>query len=229
MSDAHIQNLYEKQYGLHRDGHIVCQNSIHDLKKAHRRVKNVLEAFRIFNCRAGAEVLDVGCGLGFYTHALSSTGARVTGFDFSAIGVEVAKATFPDCQFSRGTWPADIERAPKFDLVWAVDLSAINTFSITRIDQQFVKEALARLKPGGCIIVGWSTDLSGRTRGNWSNWSFDTLNQLKDVCGFSSPMVADARYSWLSGIMIWVGSRVGKSIPIFMCRRKDATTLGDLA
>src|SRR6187551_739183 len=105
MSDPKTSEFYDQQYGLHRDGKIVCQNSVHDLGKAQRRVKNMLRAFRISNLREGAEVLDVGCGLGYYSSALSATGAKVTGIDLSEVGVKVAQATFPNCEFRCAAWP----------------------------------------------------------------------------------------------------------------------------
>ena len=221
MSEPKTSEFYDQQYGLHRDGKIVCQNSVHDLDKAQRRVKNMLRAFRISNLREGAEILDVGCGLGYYSSALAAaTGAKVTGIDLSQVGVNLARTAFPNCEFRCAAWPHDIERVPRFDLIWAVDFSVINTFDLQVIRQQFVEEAMVRLKPGGSVVVGWSTDFSGQAKGNWSHWSVATLKEFRTTLGFSAPMVAETTQSWVSYPMIQAGRLMGRSLPIFMVRKK---------
>jgi len=221
MSEISTKELYERQYQLHRDGQAICQNSVHDLDKARRRVGNMFHAFKISAGRSDLEILDVGCGLGYYTKALASTGARVTGIDLSQVGVDVARKTFPECRFRCGAWPEDVEKKAQFDVIWAVDLSVINTFDVHRIYQDFVVEAMARLKLGGCMVVGWSTNFSGRNIGNWSHWSAGMFKSLNKVCGLSSPMVAETRKPWMSSIIIRTGQLFGKSVPIFMFRRKN--------
>jgi len=190
------------------------------MAKAGRRVRNVLRAFRLIDRIQGAKVLDVGCGLGYYTQALSVLGAAATGIDYSETGVEVARATFPECRFQCASWPDGVERDESFDIIWAVDFSVINTFDIQVIKQRFVEEALERLTPGGCIVVGWSTNLSGLCIGNWSHWSVSMLGELGRACGFSQPQVAEAQYAWSSCVMIQVGRAIRRSLPIFMIRRK---------
>jgi SAM-dependent methyltransferase len=216
------KELYERQYQLHRDGQAVCQQSVCDLAKSRRRVTNVLSAFDISDCCKGGEVLDVGCGLGYYSKALSSAGANVTGVDLSQVGVEIARTAFPDCKFICAEWPNGISRSPKYDMIWAVDLSLINTFDTQFINRHFIQEALARLKPNGCIVVGWSTDFSGRTIGNWSHWSMAVLDELNRTCGLSSPFVGEARNWWMSRAMMQAGRLLRRSVPTFLFRRMQA-------
>lgn len=221
MTQATLQEFYERQYTLHRDGGAECCTSIHDLGKASRRVRNVVRAFGIDRCRSGAEILDVGCGLGYYTRALSVTGACVAGIDLSGVGVKLAQAAFPECRFWRAAWPDEIERAPSFDVIWAVDFSLLNTFDVQTIRRDYVEEALARLKPGGWLVIGWSTNLSGRSLGNWAHWSMETLRELRQVCGLSPALVAEAPAPGVNWAMMLAGRLLRRSLPIFMCRRKQ--------
>jgi SAM-dependent methyltransferase len=169
----------------------------------------------------GANVLDVGCGLGYYTKALSATGAFVTGLDFSNSAIEVAKAGFPECKFQQGTWPEDISDEPQFDLIWVVNFSLINTFDVNVIDEKLVQPALKRLKTAGWLVIGWNTDFSGRAIEGYSHWSLDTLKQLQDVCSLSQPIVPERGTICLSGMTVRIAYLLKRSIPIFIGRQKD--------
>ena len=70
---------------------------------------------------AGASVLDVGCGTGFFTNFYLERGARVTGIDIAAASVERLAAEFPEARFVR----ADVgeeEIAERYDLVNMFDV-----------------------------------------------------------------------------------------------------------
>ena len=218
MSPESAKDFYNRQYGLHKDGRISCPNSLHDLEKAHRRVRGVFHAFRIPTPLHGASVLDVGCGLGYYTKALSCTGANVLGIDISQAGTECARSSFPECQFRCAAWPDNIEKEPKFDIIWTVGLSLINTLDVHMIHEKLIVEAQPRLKPGGSLILGWGTNFSGRTQGNWSHWSLEMLHRMRAQCGLSVPIVPVVRARWLSWLVIRTGSVIRKEVPIFMRR-----------
>jgi ubiquinone/menaquinone biosynthesis C-methylase UbiE len=68
---------------------------------------------------AGSKVLDVGCGPGNTSAAIASFGADVTGIDFSAQMLHVARTNYPDISFLQ----ADVENIPvendTFDAVTA--------------------------------------------------------------------------------------------------------------
>jgi SAM-dependent methyltransferase len=221
MATESVKEFYNRQYRSCEERKTACPNSLHDLAKAHRRVKGVLRGFGIKNCSQGAEVLDVGCGLGYYTNALSSTGARVTGIDFSETAIEVARARFPECRFTYAAWHEDIDKEPQFDIIWTVNFSLVNTFDVNFINQRLIAEALRRLKPNGYLVLGWNTDFSGRTIDNYSHWPMRMLRRMRQVCGLSTPIVAEARTLWLSWLIIRAARIFRRSIPIFMVRRKE--------
>jgi len=47
-------------------------------------------------------LLELGCGLGQFSHQLSEVGCNVLGVDVSATAVKKATASYPDCQFVVG-------------------------------------------------------------------------------------------------------------------------------
>jgi 2-polyprenyl-3-methyl-5-hydroxy-6-metoxy-1,4-benzoquinol methylase len=53
----------------------------------------------ISHLSAGARVLDLGCGSGYFCGQLLERGYRVTGVDCSESGIETARRTFPRARF----------------------------------------------------------------------------------------------------------------------------------
>ena len=49
----------------------------------------------------GMEVLDVGCGSGFFTAFFLARGARVTGLDITEVAVERLRSRHPEARFLR--------------------------------------------------------------------------------------------------------------------------------
>jgi SAM-dependent methyltransferase len=222
MNSDNVRDFYNRQYRSHQERHIACPQALHDLGKANRRVAGVLRAFGIHGITNGSEVLDVGSGLGYYTKALASTGASVTGIDFSDVAIDAASTTFPECQFVQGAWPDDIPRQPRFDLIWMVNFSLMNTFDVEAINDRLIVPARERLKPGGHLVVGWNSDFSGSVVEGYSHWSRATLADLQKRCGLSAPLVTEARTLWLSSFLIRAAYLKRRSIPIFMILKKAA-------
>ncbi len=103
---------------------------------------------------AGAQIVDVGSGTGFYVSAWQELGAQVTGMDLTETAVgELAKA-YPDGRFVRGdiSDPAIVEQvgAASADAVSAMDV----LFHI--VDDAAFDQALTNirdiLKPGGYFL-----------------------------------------------------------------------------
>jgi SAM-dependent methyltransferase len=216
-----VEEFYDRQYRLHKQQKETCSKSLHDLARAKRRVAGAIRGLNIRISLPQAKVLDIGSGLGYYTKALAATGAEVTGLDFSENAIELATSTFPECEFQKGSWPDDVVERPQYDLIWSVNFSLINTFDTQFIKEQLVANALARLKPGGYLIIGWNSDFSGRTIGNYSHWSMSTIRELRRSCGLSAPVVAEMRSAWISWFAIRTAYLLGKSIPVFMACRKE--------
>jgi len=185
-------------------------------------VAGVLRGFGIVGVGRGAEILDVGSGLGYYTKALASTGASVTGLDFSEVAVNAARGTFPECRFVQGSWPDDAPAQSRFDVIWMVNFSLMNTFDVEFINRRLIAESVKRLKTGGYLVVGWNSNFSGRTVDGYSHWSLSMLRKMQQWCGLSPPLVTEVRLVSLSWFLVRAAYLRGRSVPIFMIYRKES-------
>jgi 2-polyprenyl-3-methyl-5-hydroxy-6-metoxy-1,4-benzoquinol methylase len=114
---------------------------------------------------AGKEILDVGCGSGFFTDFYVQRAGRVTGMDIAPTSIERLSARHPRHRFIL----ADVsEQAPpgRYDLVNAFDV----LYHIT--DEQRWSDAVRHLaeavKPGGLLLITdtflWSGPLEEHNR-----------------------------------------------------------------
>ena len=208
---------YNIEYTLHTRSERTCKQSIHDQDKARMRVGQVFNYFNIC-LPPKAKVLDIGCGLGYFTEALNYAGLSPVGIDISEVAVQISCGTFPCLNFRCGSYPEDMDDS--FDLIWAVDFSTINTFDI-RIIKDFVSKSLQKLNPNGMLIIGWHTDFSGKMKENWAHWDIITIQKIKMVTGLSGPAIVQARYNILNPIVIVACRLLKKSAPIFFMLKRS--------
>jgi cyclopropane fatty-acyl-phospholipid synthase-like methyltransferase len=64
-------------------------------------------------------VLDLGCGCGYESKRLASTGAEVLGLDFSEESIRIARQRSPECRFEIEDFRGLDDRHGKFDGVFA--------------------------------------------------------------------------------------------------------------
>lgn len=96
---------------------------------------------------AGERVLDLGCGTGQLTAAVSDAGATAVGLDGSAEMIATARETHPDCSFVR----AD---ATTFDVDEPFDAVLSNAALHWIDDQDAVLETVRNaLRPGGRFVA----------------------------------------------------------------------------
>jgi len=94
--------------------------------------------------RSGSIVLDIGCGPGHVAGSLAEDGAVVTGIDFSAKMVEVARQHHPTTTFHE----ANAEQLPFDDASFEAVVSNFVVHHLARPDAVFC-EICRVLKPGG--------------------------------------------------------------------------------
>jgi len=73
----------------------------------------------------GREVLDVGCGTGFFTAYYLGRGARVTGIDIAPVSIETLRARHPEARFllaDVGEREIPLPQEGRFALVNAMDV-----------------------------------------------------------------------------------------------------------
>lgn len=95
----------------------------------------------------GARVLEVGSGLGYLTYAMRQAGWEAEGVDISEVAVWSATRAFGP-HFRASTVEALTDEAGSFDCVVATEL-------IEHLEdpQQFIRQALGLLRPGGHLIL----------------------------------------------------------------------------
>jgi ubiquinone/menaquinone biosynthesis C-methylase UbiE len=94
--------------------------------------------------QTGSTVLDIGSGPGHVANALAETGAAVTGIDFSARMVEVARRHYPRVRFLE----ANAEQLPFDDAGFQAVVSNFVVHHLARPDLVF-REVCRVLEPGG--------------------------------------------------------------------------------
>jgi 2-polyprenyl-3-methyl-5-hydroxy-6-metoxy-1,4-benzoquinol methylase len=135
---------------------------------------------------AGARVLDIGCGTGFYIDRWKELGvAAVTGMDLTSAAVNNLAKRYPDCTFVKQDIGENVlpEGLGQFDAVSAFDV----LFHI--VDEERYENALRNiaslLKPGGLFIHS-DNFLHGSaiTIGHQSSRSLADIEKKLDAAGF---------------------------------------------
>lgn len=128
---------------------------------------------------SGKTVLDVACGPGVVTAEAAGRGAIVTGLDFSAAMLGVARRRYPDIAFDQG----DAEHLPypngSFD-------SVVSNFGIHHVPRPVValKEVYRVLRPGGFLAFSvWGAPAENVAWG----LVFDAVRRCGDMAASSAP------------------------------------------
>jgi len=95
-------------------------------------------------------VLDLGCGNGWFTHALERCGFEAVGVDHDSVKLAAARLLYPHMRFETldATQLRDSRLTNRFDAVVAIDV--IDHVAAPRA---FIEFALDALKPGGLLVV----------------------------------------------------------------------------
>lgn len=122
---------------------------------------------------ATADVLDVGCGPGFFTELLRSNGSTsYTGVDITDALFADLRTRFPDYRFVQ----KDVTSDPLdgvFDLVMMIDVAEhiVDTEAFDRC----VANLAGAVAQGGTLLIGPMLDRSGQHLFYVRNWSTDDL------------------------------------------------------
>lgn len=116
-------------------------------EEAYWAVARVLAA-RQAGCGRALQVLDVGCGMGYLTHAISCAGYNVTGCDISARAIAHARERFGG-RFEEVDFGSLAQSRPTSqDVVLLVEMIEHVWDPLA-----LVRDALALIRPGGALVV----------------------------------------------------------------------------
>ena len=115
----------------------------------------------------GAAVLDLGCGAGVPATGWLAQRFAVTGVDFSAKQLELARRNAPSASFIKADM-TDLEFAPEtFDAVVALH----SIIHVPRAEHPALIGNIRRwLKPGGGFLATWALGEWEGAEGDWESW-----------------------------------------------------------
>ena len=226
-----VQNevdMYNRVYTEFKEYREACRVSCHQLDKAERKVRGVMRTFGISSLQ-GAEILDVGCGLGYFSESLRRQGANVTALDNSSVAVDLVREAFPEVEPKFGSFPEDATGEGKYDLIWACDFAGLNHFDVDTMCQEFFRPALKLLSSDGVLVVGWRSNFGG-TMGDshWAHWSLPMIKELKRKTGLTGPRAVPFSGALTSLGLVYLSKSLKRSIPIFFSMNRSAS-VDDLA
>jgi 2-polyprenyl-3-methyl-5-hydroxy-6-metoxy-1,4-benzoquinol methylase len=180
------ENRLKKKFGLHGVGYLGLgkhyNNWLYKIKKAvfFRKLKSHRLDF------ANCNVLDVGCGTGFYIERWKDLGVRkIVAIDITNVAIENLRPKYPDVGFYQMDIGANVQSIPsfRFDAVSAFDV----LYHI--VDDKKYEKAMGNiyslLKAGGLFI--WSDnflhDKTERSTHQVSR-SLDSIEKLLIATGF---------------------------------------------
>jgi 2-polyprenyl-3-methyl-5-hydroxy-6-metoxy-1,4-benzoquinol methylase len=117
----------------------------------YRRKRRVLEQVFADVALNGKQVLDVGCGTGFFLDWYRSQGALVDGVDISATAIEALREQFPEAFLARMDFSSpDIHLPRQYDIVNAWDVVYHQTDDESF--ERFLANCALACKSGGYLI-----------------------------------------------------------------------------
>lgn len=213
------KDYYEGLYSNYQTGSGSCPTAVHDLRRAKQIVEGAIKAFDIQLVPGRNRVLDLGCGLGYCAAWFARLGGDVTAWDRSAAGVDYVRSQFTDVHAECVSFPDDHPTAQKFDVIWLKDYGGLNLLTTDEMDRTVFGPLVELLRPGGVVVVGWRSDFTnGFDRGNWANWSFEFIGEMKQRFKLRGPCLVELPRV-LSPLLLRTGKLIGRKMPFYLATR----------
>ena len=158
QSQAETKNLVQRFWNSHPCGgkfstQVIGSREFFNEIESHRyRTERHIPGLAAFNCWAGRDVLEVGCGLGTDAVQFARNGARYTGVDLTLRSIELTSLRFRQEKLDGRFLNADAENLPfphaSFDLVYSHGV-----LHHTPNTERAVQEVHRVLKPGGQAVI----------------------------------------------------------------------------
>jgi SAM-dependent methyltransferase len=140
---------------------------------------------------AGASLLDVGCGTGWYTHLFCESGVRAWGIELSRAGAAAATVRYGRGRFLVGD---GLNLPIEQESLDAVFLSGFPPYNADELGEatDATRGVIEHLKPGGVLIFRKTTDLT-RKRNTRMNHTleqcrahFEAIEEVEILDAFTS-------------------------------------------
>lgn len=195
---------------------------------------------------SGKEILDLGCGYGYYTDMLREYGNNVMGCDGSYKMIEYAKETYTKCDFQL----VDIEKElPYGNNTFDIILSNQVLMDIKNIES-VVTECARVIKDGGILYIGivhpafynseWLVDDKGFCKGKIMDkylseyskvnkfWG-DTMHYHRTISTYINMITSRGfRVVYMEEPEVYDGVNKSKEIPLFLFMEFEKTKEKDL-
>lgn len=147
------------------------------------------------------EILDLGCGHGWFSQELSRFG-QVTGVDLSEQAIATAKTLYPHITFLAGNVLSCALPAARFDVVVSQEVLA-------HVDDQakYLQVAATALRPGGYLILTTANKFVMDRRGpTWDSWPPEHIEKFVDMKGLKRLLLPHFRVLRATTAITTVGS-----------------------
>jgi SAM-dependent methyltransferase len=161
---------------------------------------------REFGLGPGTQLLDVGCGDGFWSMLLAENGIAVAGFDPSEGGIEIARERVPDGDFVVAgvdgplPWPT-----ASFDVAFMRNLGTFCYANILERAATELPNVTAVLRPGGLLLMSLHTRQTGEIEES------KIINHKASVLTAAIETVANVMRMALVGNSLHIAARVTNS------------------
>ncbi|MCG3131408.1 MAG: Ubiquinone biosynthesis O-methyltransferase [Phycisphaerae bacterium] len=137
-----------------------AQSFIFSEERRRQAPAEVADVIKLLSLPAGADVLDLGCGVGRHALEFARRGFRVTGVDRLSPWLDIARDSARQERLSVEWVHADMlefQRPAAFDAAVSL-LTSFGYFADPLDDLRVARNVLTSLKPGGAFVI----DLMGR-------------------------------------------------------------------
>jgi SAM-dependent methyltransferase len=173
---THVKEVYENTYANK-------VKSFTEIKDEHVstdiRFNNVLKKLDIKNLNRHS-LLDIACGDGVKTNALSQYFKNALGVDFSANAIQACNSTFKSDVLAFIELDIDNQELDqKFDFITSFGNSTFNISNIEVLTKEIIKVYHKFSKASTNMLVGTFTDFSGTAPSGWYNLTTTELTLLQ--------------------------------------------------
>jgi SAM-dependent methyltransferase len=171
----HVKEVYEETYATKTKSRSAIKD---EYVSTVIRFNNLLKKLKI-SIPTNGRYLDIACGDGIKTNALSQYFNNTLGVDFSKNAIACAKKTFGSEVLQFKELDLETEKLDEqFDVVTSFGNSILNVSDEEKISNHVLADYNNFVAKQGTLILGSFTDFSGNAPTGWYNLTNKQLNKI---------------------------------------------------